>query len=347
MPRVSFEELTELGVGLLTRNGMSEDDARYVADIAVTTEAGGVHTHGVVMFGYLDRTLGDGIDPARRPAVVKEKGATALIDCEGCVSHLAIRTAGELAVKKAREHGVAMIAIRNGTWMGGLGAFVLPLVRRGFFVQLWAQSRACRDSAPYGGVDPRFSTNPVGIGFPTGGDQPVLADFSTAIMSMGKATRLAKQGKKAPEPCFFDKDGNVTDDPKKMKDGGAMFLMGGDINGHKGYAFAMWAEALAAMSGGKTNNPELEQRQCINLTVIDPEAFEGMDYYRNEMERFVKHVKSSRLRKGVDEIRLPGERFLRQLADSRQNGVELDADMLETLNALADKHGLAPLEALD
>jgi len=346
MAKIALDDLKEFGAKLLVKKGMSEDDARYVANIAVTTEAAGVHTHGVVILGYLEQMLGDRWDPTKDPAVIKEKGATALIDCEGCVSHLAMRKASGLAVKKAREHGVAMIAIRNGTWMGGLGSFVLPLVRQGFFVQLWAQSRACKDSAPYGGVDARFSTNPVGIGFPTGGE-PVIADFSTAIMSMGKATRLAKQGKKAPEPCFFDKDGNVTDDPKKMKDGGAMFLMGGDLNGHKGQAFAMWAEALTAMAGGKTNNPELEQRQTINLTVIDPEAFEGTGYYVQEMDRFVGHIKTSRLREGVHEIRLPGERFLRQLAESEKSGVDVDPDMLETLNGLAEKHGLEPLKVLD
>jgi len=123
-------------------------------------------------------------------------------------------------------------------------------------------------------------------------------------------------------------------------------LMGGEVNGHKGYAFAMWAEALTAMAGGKTNNPALEQRQTINLTVIDPDAFEGMEPYLAEMDRFVGHVKSSRLCEGVTEIRLPGERFLKQLADSEQNGVELDPDMFEGLNGLAETHGLEPLQVL-
>ncbi|MFW6158196.1 MAG: Ldh family oxidoreductase [Planctomycetota bacterium] len=345
MPRVDIDELKALGIQVLMKNGMSEEDARYVADVAVRTEAGGVHTHGVVMFGYLDRMLGDGWDPTAEPAVLKEKGATALLDCEGCVSHLALRKASELARAKAREQGVAMIAIRNGTWMGGLGSFILPLVRDGFFVQLWAQSRACKDSAPYGGTDPRFSTNPVGLGFPTA-TEPVIADFSTAVMSMGKVSRLVKQGKTAPEPCFFDKDGNVTDDPQKMKDGGAMFLWGGDINGYKGYAFALWAEALTAMAGGKTNNPELDQRQTINLTVIDPDAFAGAEACRAELDRFETHVKSSRVRAGFDGIRLPGERYCAALEDAEQNGVELDPDMLDTLNDLAEKHGLETLDAV-
>jgi LDH2 family malate/lactate/ureidoglycolate dehydrogenase len=345
MKTVGLNELRQLGEQMLVRKGLSPDDARYIADVAVTTEAAGVHTHGAVMFTALDRTVGTATDPARKPRVVKEKGATALIDCEGCIGQIGMRLATDLARKKAREFGVAMIAVRDGSWLGGLCSFVLPLAREGFFVQLWAQSRACKDSAPYGGVDPRFSTNPVGIGFPTDGD-PVVADFSTSVMSMGKVNRLIKQGEQASEPCFFDRHGQPTADPQKMKDDGAMFLWGGEINGFKGFTMAAWAEALTAMAGGRTNNPELEQRQSFNLTVIDPEAFVGMKFYRAEMKRFVEHVKSSRVREGFDGIRFPGERLQGDLRRAQESGTcELDDDLFDGLNGLAEKHGLERLAA--
>jgi LDH2 family malate/lactate/ureidoglycolate dehydrogenase len=345
MPKVEMQSLKDFGAQLLVSKGVGEETARYVAEVAVTTEAAGVHTHGVVIFGAYDRMLGDAVNAAAQPKIVNERGATALIDGNKALSHLAMKIASDLAVKKAREHGVAMIGVRNANWLGGLGAFILPLVQQGFFVQFWAQSSQCRDSAPYGGVDARFSTNPVALGFPTP-DGPMIADFSTAIMSMGKANTMIKQGEKAPGPAFFDKDGNVTDDPAVMKDGGAMFLMGGEMNGFKGYAFALWSEALTAMAGGSCNNPALDQRQSFNLTVIDPEAFGGMDYYRQEMARFVSHIKSSRVRDGFDAIRLPGERMLSQVAESEKSGVELSEDMLNTLNELADRNGIEPAQVI-
>ena len=345
MPKVEMQSLKDFGTRLLVGKGVDDETARYVADVAVTTEAAGVHTHGVVIFGAYDRMLGDSVDPAAQPRIVQERGATALIDGDKVLSHRAMKVAGDLAASKAREHGVAMVGVRNTNWLGGLGAFILPLVEQGFFVQFWAQSSQCQDSAPYGGVDARFSTNPVALGFPTP-DGPMIADFSTAIMSMGKANTMIKQGKKAAGPAFFDKNGNATDDPAVMKDGGAMFLMGGEMNGFKGYAFALWVEALTAMAGGSCNNPELDQRQSFNITVIDPEAFGGMDHYRQEMARFLTHLKSSRVREGFDAIRLPGERMLRQVAESEKNGVEVTDDMLNTLNELADKNGIGLVQVI-
>jgi len=346
MPRVTITDLTDFGTRLLVKKGLAEEDARYIAEIAATTEACGISTHGAVIFSTYDAQVGSAIDPKASPTIVKERGATALIDANRSFSHLAMRLAIDTAVTKAREHGIAMVGVRNTSWIGGAGAFLLPLARQGLFAQLWVQSSQCKDSAPHGGVDARFSTNPVALVFPTAGE-PVIADFSTAVYSMGKVNTMVREGRKAPEPVFFDTDGKATDDPQAVLDGGAMMFMGQQVNGHKGYGLGLWCEALTAMAGGHCNNPDLEQRQSFNLTVIDPEAFAGMDYYLREMERFVAHVKSSRLQEGFDEIRLPGERMLRQLAESERDGIELQPHILKTLNQVAERNGLDPLRLLD
>ena len=344
MPRVSVNDLVDFGVRLLVKKGVPESGARFLAETAARTEAMGVSTHGAVLLAAADAGIEGGLDPAAQPQVIAEKGSTALIDANFGLGPVAMKLAVELAVKKAAEHGVAMIAVRNASWVAGLGGYLLPLAREGFFAQLWAQSSQCQDSAPVGGSQPRFSTNPVALAFPAP-DGPVVADFSTAIMSMGKVNTLARTGKKAPAPVFFTKEGQLTDDPNAMIDDGAMFTAGGDLDGHKGYALALWSEALTAMAGGSCNHPGRPQRQCFNLTVIDPRAFGEGDYYRQEMQRFVKRVKSSRLREGFKEIRLPGERALRQLSDSEKNGIDMAADLVEKLNAIAEKNGVEPLAA--
>lgn len=345
MAKVSVKELTEFGVRLLVKKGVPREKALYLADIAATTEACGISTHGAVMFGYYDAMVGARIDPVADPAVVVDKGAVAVIDVGRSFTQLAMRLAVGLAREKAHRHGVAMVAARNGSWLGALGVYVLPLAREGFFAQLWVQSCACKDSAPYGGIDARFSTNPVALAFPAP-DGPVIADFSTAAMSMGRVRRLTLRGQRAPEPVFFDKAGRLTDDPGAMTGGGAMLLAGGLREGYKGYALALWCEALTAMAGGNCNNPTLEQRQCFNLMVIDPGAFGALEHYRAEMERFVRHVRSSRVQDGVDAIRLPGERMLRRLAESERDGVPLEPEVLDALNEVARRNGLPALRLL-
>ncbi len=345
MPKVSFDGLVDFGVRLLAKRGFSDDDARYIAGTAATTEAAGIHTHGAVLLAAIDGQVGSGIDAKARPEIVSERGATALVDGNRAAGAACMRLAVDLARKKAKEHGIAMVAVRNTSWVAALGAYVVPLAREGFFAQLWAQSSQCQDSAAPGGVDPRFSTNPVALAFPTAG-QPVVGDFSTAIMSVGKVNTLKRAGKKAPRPVFFTKEGELSDDPNAMLDGGAMFTAGGDLDGHKGYALALWDEALTAMAGGSCNHPEREQRQCFNLTVIDSTAFGDADYYRAETTRMIERIKASRKRPGVTEIRLPGERMFRQIEKSKKSGVQIGAEMIEKLNGIAEERGVEPLKAM-
>jgi hydroxycarboxylate dehydrogenase B len=344
MPRVSLKELRAFGTRLLVKKGVPRSAAAYVAEAAVTTEAAGLSTHGIVIFGVYDSLLSGTVDPRRAPRLVKERGATALIDGRGVMSHRAMKLAVDLGTRKARKHGIAMIAVRDTNWLGGLGAFLLPLARQGFFAQLWAQSSKCLDGAPYGGIDARFATDPVAIAFPTAGD-PVVADFSMCVMSMGKVNTLIRRGQKASAPVFLSRSGRLTDDPRAMDRGGAMLLWGGDINGYKGYAFALWDEALTAMAGGSCNNPKRESRQSFNLTVVDPAAFGGMTQYRREMKRYVAYLKTSRVRKGFDGIRLPGERMLRQIEEAEKHGIELSPDRLADLGKLAAKNGVEPVQA--
>ena len=67
MMKVDFESLLSFGVSLLEAKGLSEEDARYIADAAVTAEAAGVHTHGVVVFVGLAGSLGKALAPERTP----------------------------------------------------------------------------------------------------------------------------------------------------------------------------------------------------------------------------------------------------------------------------------------
>ncbi len=339
MKRIPKEKLISLGVGLLTRKGAPEENARYIARVVVETEAMGVVTHGLALYPYFDKAVGSSIDPKAEPAVVKEKGATALVDGKRAFAQLAMKLAKEVARKKARESGIAMVGVRNSSWLGALGVYLVSLAREGFFAQLWAQTNTCKDCAPFGGIDARFSTNPVGLAFPTPGD-PMVADFSTAAVAMGKVGRMIRLREKADEKLFMDKDGNLTDDPKAVREGGSILFFGGAGLGHKGYALSLWCEALTAMAGGSANNPEAESRQCFNLTVIDAEAFEGRDYYDREMKRFVEHVKKSRTLPGVERIRLPGERAFGRLREAEKGGVPVEDHMLAALNGVAEKNGI-------
>lgn len=342
MKRIAVETLVEFGVAFMTKKGVPEANARHIAEVVVESEAFRVSTHGIVKFGGLNSDLGTKVDPVAEPKIVRNEGASALIDGQGCIAILAMCVARELGMAKARDYGVGCVGVRNAGWIAALSAHVIPIAREGMLVQAWAQSSACLDCAPYGGIDACFSTNPIAMGIPTGGD-PIIADFSTATMSMAATNGLIKAGRRTEAPRFLDSEGVLTDDPSVLNSKGSLLFMGCETDGHKGYALSLFNEAMTAAMGGSANNPDLPQSQSFGLTVIDPAHFAGNDYYEREMKRFVDRVKSSRSRPGFGAVRLPGERGFAALAECRANGIPLDDEKLALLRTIAEENGLDPV----
>ena len=341
MKRIPMQQLIDFGTELLQKRGVPEENARYMSEIVVTTEAFRQSTHGLVQFKALLGALNDSVDPAAEPKVVNETAAGALVDGNHSIGNLAMKLAKTLAVAKARDQGVGFVAVRDSQWIGAVGIHMISIAEEGLLGLAYAQTNTCKDCAPVGGYDARFSTNPLAIAFP-GKSAPVVADFSTATMSMGAAMGMVAEGESADVPRFIDKEGNATTDASVMTDDGTLMFMGLETDGHKGYALSLFVEALVAMSGGSANNPEKETTQSFGLLVLDPAAFGGASYYTQEVSRFLDHVKSSRIRPGAKEIRLPGERGFNALEDCRANGVPLDDAKLEMLRTLAGDVGIEP-----
>lgn len=205
-----------------------------------------------------------------------------------------------------------------------------------------AQPRLVRESGVGAVIEGDFGFAQLAI--PTRGD-PVLSDFSTTTISMGKLKRMAQKGEQAPEPIFLDTRGSLSRDPRVALEGGSVLLVGGPHYGYKGYALSLWAEAIAALAGGECNNPDTRISQSVGLLVIDPRAFGGQDHFYGQIERLKEHVRASRPRTGFAAVRLPGERLGRSLRESADGGIPVEEALLETLNALAAEHGLATIPA--
>ena len=345
MRRIPYDRLVDFGAALLAGEHVPQANARVVAEACVRAEAFGVTTHGVTVLASAVRQVGRRIDPAAVPRVLRREGAVARIDGSRTFGPLAMEVAKEIAVPAARQYGIAMAAAINTSWLGAIGPYLIDVAEAGLLAQVTTQSSSYRKCAPVGGLDARFSTNPIALALPTGGE-PVIADFSTGAQSMQKMSDWHAAGRKAPEPIFLDAEGTLTDDPAVVVEGdGTMLFTGGASFGHKGFALSLWCEALTALSGGHANDPDAHGGQSFTLTVLDPEAFAGREYYLAEMTRFIAYVKASRLRPGFDAIRLPGERGLAALRDAKAHGVPLSPPQIGRLNELARARGIACLPA--
>jgi LDH2 family malate/lactate/ureidoglycolate dehydrogenase len=337
--RISIAELESFSAKFLAKRGVTADDAAYIAHIAAWTEAFRQSTHGIEQLTTLSKRLGQSADPQVKPVLVRESAAMAAYTGHNCIGQLAMRYAIDVAVAKAKKCGTSTITVANTEWVAALAVYLVPLARQGYMSMLWVESDRGHACAPLGGLESRFSTNPMALAIPADGD-PIVADFSTTTMSNGAARVMRDRGQVCEVPRFLDRDGKVSNDPAVIKAGGTMMFMGAEADGHKGYALSIFNEALAFMGGAARDGDRSPWFQSFTLMVMDAEAFAGSDNLRQRMREFAAHLKSSRLRPGFKEIRMPGEGGFRLLAEAVKNGIPLPADKEAMLKRIADENGI-------
>ena len=278
MPLINHDELRRIGRRVFIAGGSSEDEAAIIADHLVEANLKGHDSHGVGMIPSYLRNLHGGKAAANQNGhVVSDSGAFIVYDGARGYGQVVAREATKLGIARAKENGVAVVALRNAHHIGRVGTYGEMCAGEGLvsisFVNITDQRPAV---APWRGGDARFGTNPVTIAIPgPSPDRPIIADMATSRIAMGKVRVARNKGDKIAAETLLGPDGQPTDDPNVMykRPRGALLTFAE----HKGYALAFICEMLAgAVTGSGTMRPERidneirHQRHAAG--VIDPGA---------------------------------------------------------------------------
>jgi len=177
------------------RRGRSRRGGRNDRRVARASRYAGHPSHGIRLVGeYCDRCRSGRIDAAARPAVERDHGSTLVLDGRRAVGQIAAMVPVDLAVERAREHGVPIVAMCRGGHMGRLADYVERGAEAGMIVILAANdSGANQVVALHGSVEPRLATNPLAVGVASPEPPHLVLDMSTSVASRGaiEEARLA------------------------------------------------------------------------------------------------------------------------------------------------------------
>ena len=117
--RYDGTSLETLCAQILTAAGVGPGDAACVANNLVGANRRGIDSHGVIrMTSYVNEFSKGQIAARTVPQVVVETPATAVVDAQGGWGAPASKFAMELAIKKAREVGMAGVGVRRSNHFG-------------------------------------------------------------------------------------------------------------------------------------------------------------------------------------------------------------------------------------
>lgn len=170
--------------------GFAEEDAALLSDHFLDAERRGKLGHGVARLPWLE-TL-PGLDPQARSERVASGPGFERWEGRGALGYLTL-AAICAAVEADPPAPVRVIVAGDCFPTGALGYWVRRLARAGLVAALTATSPA-RLAHP-GGGEPLVGTNPLAIGLPDQGGDPVVVDVSMGAVTYGDVL----SGAAAPE----------------------------------------------------------------------------------------------------------------------------------------------------
>jgi L-lactate dehydrogenase len=253
----------------------------------------------------------------------------------------------EAAAAKAEQCGTGTVVIRQSHHIACLAAFHRRATDRGLMMILASSDANSASVAPFGGLDPVFTPNPISIGIPKSGD-PIVTDISTSATTNGLTKRLHDEGGRLPAAWVIDGHGQPSDDPSVLfrEPKGTILPLGGLDSGHKGYGLSLTVEAL---TGGLAGFGRADAKQgwgaTVFLQILDPEAFGGRKDFVRQMDAIAQQCHASRPARSGRPVRLPGEKGFAVAKQQRDEGVTLHAGIMEALQPWAQKLQVAMPQA--
>jgi uncharacterized oxidoreductase len=329
---------------IVAAGGSSPDEAAIVAEHLIEANLRGHDSHGVGMLvAYVrDREAGT-LSVNQKPETVSDTGTISVWDARAGYGQVIARQAVEWAIEAARKHGVAVNGLRNAHHIGRVGTYGEIAARAGM-VSLHFVNVASGPPpvAPFRGREGRFLTNPVCIAIPgTANTEPILLDFATSRVAMGKVRVAHNSGKPMPDGTLLDHTGKPTTDPSVMyTEPRGVVLPFGE---HKGSGLALVCELLAGAIVGSAivNTPTPPARGIINgmlSIVIDPAKLSSRDSMMAEIDAMISWVKSANPADPNLPVLVAGEPERIARAERLANGIYLDDETWAQLSAIAERY---------
>ena len=342
--------LRHLAKTIFIHAGSSGEEASDIADHLVDANLTGHDSHGVIRITpYLDLKNAGKILPDRTIELMVDAGALAIVDGKKGYGQPVARQAIDVGIERAKHHGVALVGVRNTAHLGRIGAWAEQAAAAGMVSLHFVNTTGAGIRvAPHGGRDARLSVNPMAMGVPRPGSDPIIHDMSTGVIAAGKVRVARNKGALLPEGCIIDGHGRPSRKPDDLfgEPPGALLPLGGDVGGHKGYGLAVFCELLAgSLTGGGSShpdNPDTDRLVNNMLSIlIDPDRLAGQGVIAADIARLTDWLKASKPITSDSEVLMPGEPEKRSKAKREAEGIPLDDNTLSQIRGAAKNVGVA------
>jgi LDH2 family malate/lactate/ureidoglycolate dehydrogenase len=319
--RIKIGELENLIKSVLWEK-YDEESASLITEVVLFGELSGKASHGIVRL-LIGKYSVMAQEAKGKPSVTKKTKVSSVVEGRGNPGMLVGPTAMKEVIRLAKENGIGVVGTRDNFGSSGcLSYYLEKIAKENFIAVVMAQSPV--STAPYGGIEPLFGTNPISFGIPAN-PQPLIFDMATSAITFGAIVRAKELGLKLPENVAADKEGNVTTDPAKAIEGATLAF----DNSYKGCGLAMMVEILAGIWPGADYAGLNILGEWGNLFMaFSPDLLIGVAEFKRKAEQLIETIRNSKTKDG-SKVRIPGENTIRKRDECLKTGeVEVDEKLV-------------------
>jgi L-2-hydroxycarboxylate dehydrogenase (NAD+) len=353
---VPWDLLESFMVDVFKGVGVPDTDAKICTEVLIGADKRGIDSHGVGRMKpiYYDRIVKSKVQqPVTQFEIVRDCKATAVVDGHHGMGMVIAKRCMEIAIEKARVHGLGMVVARNSTHYGYAAHYALMAIEAGMIGLTGTNARP--SIAPTNGVENMMGTNPLVFGIPTDEEFPFTNDYATSIIQRGKIEQYVREQKTCPEGLVINLEGETETDPQKILDdlirGRSAFTpIGGlseETGGHKGYGFATVVEILSAalqqgaflkqLSGMDGEGKPIPYALGHFFLAIDIECFTDRGAFQKSTGDILRALRASKKIPGRDRIYTCGEKESIAWKERASRGVPIDPVIQQELCAMRNE----------
>ncbi len=348
------EYLKNFTIQIFEKMGCSKKDADIIAEVFVKAELRNLPSHGMSRIkNYFKLWEAGRVNTRPKIKVVHETPGTAVVDADAAIGMIGASKSMKLAIKKAKNAGTAWVATRNSNHFG-IGSYYATMALENDMIGV-SMTNANPTVAPADSVERMLGTNPIAMAVPTGKEPAFVADFSTTPITRGKLGVAARKGEKVQLGYVQDSEGNPSNDPDILKNGGSMLSLGGDLlhGGHKGYALGSMVDILSGVLSGANFGPfvppflaylpmpEAQTGKGMGhfFGAISIDAFQSPKEFKERMDKWITTFRNAKPVKGK-KVLIPGD--IERQAEKRisKEGIYVLPSIQIDLKEVADKLGV-------
>lgn len=354
-PAIPYKSLLLFAESVFRKIGCSEEHAALAAESLLAADLRGVDSHGVArLSGYVRLWEVGRVNAQPNIRVIHETPSTAVVDGDSGLGLVVARKAMEIAISKAEAVGTGWVSVQNSNHFGIAAVHAMMALEKDMMGI--AMTNASPLVAPTFSIDKMLGTNPICVAAPAGAEPAFVADLATTTAANGKLEILQRKNLQTPDGWVQDIEGNPSNDPHILKQGGALLPLGGDRDhgSHKGYALGAVVDIFSALLSGANYAPWVPPFPAyVPMPAQQPgkgighflgamrvDAFRPAAEFKASMDHWIQGFRNARPLPGQEKVLVPGDPEREMQQERLVNGISLLPVVINDLKSVAEKLNL-------